>query len=258
MRIDNKTAISYINKKGGTKSAQLLTLALKFWDIAILRNLKVAATYLPSQDNKVADWLSRTTLENKEWMLNRRIFKKLTYLWNTPLIDLFASARNNQTEAYISWRWEDKALGTDAFLQDWDRWTLVYAYPEPILIGRVLKKLEQHTNTSMILICPVWTTQVWFPVLLRLLVDFPHKLPQWNNLIVDQQGNSHPLQEKGSLNLAAWKVSGNASMQRDFQKKSQNWFKENGSHLPRTHTNPAGKAGIIGVFNDIQIPMNHL
>ena len=116
MRIDNKTAISYINKKGGTKSAQLLTLALKFWDIAILRNLKVSATYLPSQDNKVADWLSRTTLAHKEWMLNRIIFKKITHLWNTPQIDLFASSRNNQTVKYISWRWEDKALGTDAFL----------------------------------------------------------------------------------------------------------------------------------------------
>ena len=184
MRIDNKTAISYINKKGGTKSIKLLTLALIFWDLVIERNLTVKAIYLPSKENVVADWLSRKKLDHKEWMLNKHIFSKLLIKWGIPQVDLFASEKNNQVEEYISWKWEKNALGTDAFNQDWNQWNLVYAFPDSILIGRVLKKLESCKMTSMILIAPAWTTATWYPVVMRMLVDHPWKLPEWEDIVI--------------------------------------------------------------------------
>ena len=39
LRLDNTTAIAYINNKGGTRSPQLLTLALELWDWCQARDI---------------------------------------------------------------------------------------------------------------------------------------------------------------------------------------------------------------------------
>ena len=51
-----------------------------------------------------------------------------------------------------------------------------YAFPPFSLISRVLQKIENE-NAEGILIVPAFTTQPWFPRLLRLLIKPPVKLP---------------------------------------------------------------------------------
>ena len=144
MQIDNKSAIAYINKKGGTKSRELLTLALKFWEIVTERDLYVTATYINTKENKSADLLSRSMMRKMEWSLNTEVFRLITELWGTPQVDLFASRTNRQVHQYISWKWEKEAVAIDALKTNWGRWSITYAYPEPILIGKVLKKIRDH------------------------------------------------------------------------------------------------------------------
>lgn len=89
--IDNRTAMSYINKKGGTRSAILLHLALKFWELARKRELLVTASYINTKKNVTADWLSRMSEDKKEWSLHHQAFELVTKQLGTPQVDMMAS-----------------------------------------------------------------------------------------------------------------------------------------------------------------------
>ena len=61
--IDNKTAMTYINKLGGTRSHRLTSLALEMWNFAADRNLTLSAVYVLGEENQIEDkksWYSRT------------------------------------------------------------------------------------------------------------------------------------------------------------------------------------------------------
>jgi hypothetical protein len=89
-RLDNTTAIAYINKRGGT-SRDLNDLSREFWLYALERELTVGAVHLPGIANEVADEESRHFRESAEWSLcplvTQDIFSKL----GDPEVDLFAS-----------------------------------------------------------------------------------------------------------------------------------------------------------------------
>ena len=48
--IDNKTAMTYINKLGGTHSHRLTSLALEMWNFATDRSLTLSAVYVPGKE----------------------------------------------------------------------------------------------------------------------------------------------------------------------------------------------------------------
>ena len=60
MKLDNVTAVTYINKLGGTHSLPLCQLALTIWDWSIQKNIFLVAEHLPGKDNLVADKESRS------------------------------------------------------------------------------------------------------------------------------------------------------------------------------------------------------
>ena len=76
-QMDNTTAVSYINKQGGTKSCQMVIIAKKIWDWAIKHQVQVSAEHLPGKQNVTADKLSRELNDNLEWSLDREVFCKL-------------------------------------------------------------------------------------------------------------------------------------------------------------------------------------
>ena len=49
--IDNKTAMTYINKLGETHSHRLTSLALEMWNFAADSNLTLSAVYVPGEEN---------------------------------------------------------------------------------------------------------------------------------------------------------------------------------------------------------------
>ena len=51
--IDNKTAMTYINKLGGTRSHRLTSLALEMWNFAADRNLTLSAVYVPERKTRL-------------------------------------------------------------------------------------------------------------------------------------------------------------------------------------------------------------
>ena len=91
-------------------------------------------------------------------------------------MDLFATRLNAKCDQYISWHPDPGALATDAFSFSWSD-CFYYAFSPFSLIPRVLAKVRQD-QACILLIAPVWTTQVWFPTVLSLLLERPLLLPK--------------------------------------------------------------------------------
>jgi hypothetical protein len=101
LNIDNTTAVAHINKSGGTRSPQLLEIALKIAKWSERRNILLDAKYLPGTLNIVADMESRRSFQDSgDWHLNRTIFQKIWERWH-PKIDLFALPWNAQLPEFV-------------------------------------------------------------------------------------------------------------------------------------------------------------
>ena len=92
-----------------------------------------------------------------------------------------------------------------------------YAFPPFSVIANCLQKIEQDQSTGLLLV-PLWTTQPWFTLLLKLLVDHPLILPQLDSLLFQPHSKAvHSLSKR--LHLMACKVSGNPSSNELFRAK---------------------------------------
>ena len=153
----------------------------------------------------LADERSRLFDDKTEWKLNPCVFKHVAQRFGTPTIDLFASRQNFQLKPFISWIPGPEASFIDAFTIDWSEY-MFYAFPPFSILLHVIKKIEYDGATG-ILIVPNWPTQVWFPLLRRLLLAEPLML-QWHNDIVTLpfRPGPHPLGHK--LHLMACLLCG--------------------------------------------------
>ena len=68
--MDNSTAVSYINKRGGTHSPTLASLALEILNYCISRKIWNTARHVPGVTNVEADFASRNFNDQTEWTLN--------------------------------------------------------------------------------------------------------------------------------------------------------------------------------------------
>lgn len=65
-RADNTTAVSHINKMGGTHSRKLIGIAKEIWEFCFERKILISAEYLPGKLNVQADQLSRKTPDSSD------------------------------------------------------------------------------------------------------------------------------------------------------------------------------------------------
>lgn len=61
-------------------------------------------------------------------------------------------------------------------------------------------------NQIRILIALMWQSQLWYLSLLRSLVDLPIMPPPVQDILLNLEGQSHPLVGQGHLHLAAWLI----------------------------------------------------
>jgi len=201
LRIDNTTAIAYINRFGGCKNPDLHTIAKRIWSWCEANNIWIVASYISSSNNYLADFESRKEIDTRdEWSLSMKCYKLLTLEFGNPVIDLFASYLNNKCSDYISWHPDPGSSDVDAFTLSWAN-TFFYAFPPFCLIPRVLRKIRQD-NARGIVVVPTWNTQPWYPMFLSmkeskiLILD-----PSSNMLSCPLTNRSHPMSK--SLRLMA-------------------------------------------------------
>jgi len=190
LRIDNTTAIAYINKFGSIKYPILSDIARDIWKWCEERNIYLFASYIASIDNHIADAESRVTDTDTEWSLSDQAFKYVNEEFGPFDLDLFASIINAKNEIYVSWLPDPGAWTIDAFTLAWHD-VYFYAFPPFILIPRILRKIVDE-KAKGVLIVPWWPSQSWFPMFLHLLISDPIVLPPSHSLLFSPSRSQHP------------------------------------------------------------------
>ena len=156
LKMDSVTAVTYINKMGGTHSQGLCQLALSIWNWCLQQNIFLIAECLPGKQNAVADEESRNMKDRCDWMLNSLIFNRIQNLMGPLEIDLFASCLTRQLPRFYSWRPDPEVENTDAFSQDWSKARGFSNLPW-CLIARSLSQAKQQ-KARLVMITPTLTT----------------------------------------------------------------------------------------------------
>ena len=77
LKLDNTTAVAYINRMGGTVSPTLSHLTRDLWLWCMGRNILLQAQHLPGALNSIADRESRTCSDRSEWKLSPALFQRI-------------------------------------------------------------------------------------------------------------------------------------------------------------------------------------
>ncbi|KAL0860714.1 hypothetical protein ABMA27_010051 [Loxostege sticticalis] len=159
LRVDNTTAISYVNRMGGVQYPHFNDISKKIWQWCEVRRIFIFASYIKSSQNTVADFESRQLNTDTEWELSDNVFSEIIRRYGQPDIDLFATRINAKCEKYISWRRDPYAFNIDAFTVDWHPF-FFYAFPPFSLILKILNKLINDGATD------------FFDISITALLDF--------------------------------------------------------------------------------------
>jgi hypothetical protein len=184
--------------------------------------------------------------------LNKKIAQKLFTIWEVPHIDLLASSINHQTQIYCSWNPDYLAYAIDALTILLNN-MLAYAYHTICLIPKILQHMTQY-NCQLIRIALHWPRRHWFPNLLKLIADFPRKLPVREDLLHQPKSNIlHP--NPAVFNLAAWLLPTNTLKRTVFLNKLENNSKPLAEKVHRKITLANFENSIAGVVEGKLIPI---
>ena len=143
---------------------------------------------------------------------------------------------------------DPQCIAVDAFQQDWSQ-GILYAFPPFNLIGKVLKKVRSQ-RSDLILVAPVWVTQLWYPLLLELAVEVPILLPKHVEVLENPEGEVHPLLENQTLQLSAWAISGQKNLTNKFLNELHTYKPTPGHWQPGIVTTQPGRNLVPGVMRE--------
>ena len=184
----------------------------------------------------------------------KTVFSKIMHKLGSCDTDLFASRLDNQLSRYVAWEPHPYTLHIDSFSLDW---SLVkgYIFPSFSLMHKILHKIELDQATCVVIL-PLWTSQPWFPKMLKMLCNYPILLPSSQHLIKHPlTGLSHP---KTKMKLMACKLSGISSKVKEFQKKLPKLSWPHGEEEQNNATSIISKDGTNFVLNGKGVTMHHL
>ena len=211
LRIDNITAITYINKMGGIKFTHLNDTARSIWDWCIERNVWIFSEYVASKENP-ADKESRIINQDTEWELANYAYDKIIRTFGLPDIDLFATRSNKKCFRFCSWQRDPEAYIINSFTIRWTKF-FWYAFPPFSLIAKILRKVREDESTG-ILVVPDWPSQSWYTTFLEMIVGNPLIFKHSDSLLLSPfRDQIHPLSKH--LTLIAGVISGKNIKKRD-------------------------------------------
>ena len=165
----------------------------------------------------------------------------------------FATRINTQLDKFVSWKDPD-ACHTNAFAMSWSR-GLSYAFPLFGFIRSMLQKMLEDEATILVLL-PLWPTQVWFPKALHFLVEDPVVFPRQCVTLPQGPSRTHP--RAATLRIIAMLLSGNLSKVTVFRRKLQNFCVDHGEMRRHDSIGHISKGGCYFVSMGKLIHFSHL
>lgn len=218
IKSDNTTAVTYVNNMGGLVSPICNTITRSIWLMCKQHNVWLTAEHIPGIENTEADAQSRNQNDRTEWALNQNTFDQLCNMFGVPDIDLFAAGNNKKLSMFVSWTPQPGSYHVDAFTLSWSN-LYVYIFPPFSLLLLTAQKLVQDKVEDALAIVPWWPTQVWFPLIMKLLAQNPVLLPNHPRLLTLAHNTKlvHPMHPQ--MKLLACKLSTNPCKQKEFQRR---------------------------------------
>ena len=219
MMMDNTTAVACVNKMGTSHSKHCNMITKQIWDFCIEKGVWLSAAHVPGRENVDADLESRKINYDTEWKLNTELLQQAFHILGVnPDLDLFASRINTQLSSYVSFKPDPGAKAVDAFTLNWHD-TRFYAFPPFCVIPKVLQN-SCRDRTKGVVVVPDWPNQPWFPLIAKMLINYPVLVSARKNLLSLPQSpaEEHRLQK---LRLIICELSGVASDAQGFRNKLQ-------------------------------------
>ena len=118
--LDSQVRVQITNKMETTKSSNCNDIVKNIWLFCVENKILITAAHIPGAENVIADYESRKSYKDAEWMLNSEIFQKvIKHLKFIPDLDFFTSRLNTLLPKYISYKPDPYAYLTDAFSVHW-------------------------------------------------------------------------------------------------------------------------------------------
>ena len=252
IRSDSSTAVHYINNLGGVKSIPCHKVTKDIWLWAIKRGNLLSAEFLPGQLNVVADKASRIFDENTEWQISVSVFDKISDNFGPFDIDLFASRLNTKCKEYCSWKPDPNAKFIDAFSACWNEYEKPYMFPPFSIIMKTLQKICQDQTPLAVIVTPLWTTQPWFPKMMRMLIASPLVLPMGVLTLPFKKLAVH--KQHKNLRLIACCLSGISIRSKEFRNRLSLSSVHHGETQPNFNMRDILKNGFISAVEGKLIP----
>ena len=96
LRMGNMSAVTYVNKLGGTVSQNPTAITKELWLWYLQRDITLIAEHLPGVQNTVVDEKFRVMKDRTDWKLNPEVFSQIDRQLGPLAVDLFASCLTNQ------------------------------------------------------------------------------------------------------------------------------------------------------------------
>ena len=184
--MDNSTVVAYINKQGGTHSAEMCALLWKIMTWCHCYHIALKARHIPGCLNLMLKLLSRSNqVQSTEWSLHPQVFKQICQKWFTPHVDLFATHLNHKLALYMSPIPDPNAWDIDALNISWMGLS-AYACPLMTVLHRVIQKIRQ-CHCLIVVIAPGWLGMPWFWDLVQLSPEIRLQLPVSTTLLKQSQ-----------------------------------------------------------------------
>ena len=136
----------------------------------------LSAAHVPGRENVDADLEFRKINYETEWKLNTELLQQaLRILGVNPDLDLFASRINTQSSSYASFQPDPGAKAVDAFTLSWRDMTLC-------VIPKVLQTICRDRAKGVVVV-PDWPNQPWFPLVAKMLINYPVLVSSRKNLL---------------------------------------------------------------------------
>ena len=81
--------------KNGSRKTDLQTIACELHTLCADHNIKLASLWIPREQNKIADNLSRYS-DCDDWEIHSDDYEELDTLWGTHTVDRFATDYNSK------------------------------------------------------------------------------------------------------------------------------------------------------------------
>ena len=118
IQTDNKTAMIYINKMGGTVSSLCIQIVLDLWDWCLKRDISMKAELIPGKENVIADWESTHHQDSSSWGLDPFIFQTLINKNLACNVYIFAYRLNTKLDRFYSWLPDPEAEAHNALFSE--------------------------------------------------------------------------------------------------------------------------------------------